>query len=433
MSNSLLTPSIIAKEALMQLENTMVAANLVHRALEGEYSTPVNGNRVGATVSIRKPVRYTVRDGAVAVAQDTTEGMTSITVDKQKGIDLQFSSTDLTLTIESFGERYLKPAMSQLANQVDTDLLSLYKDVPNWVGTPGQNIDSWADFSKAPERMDEMAMPISDRKAILSPADYWGTTGSLTALFAGGGKTAETALRKAQLGEMADVDTYKAQNIRTHTSGTRDETTPLIRGAGQGRTYGPGTVNATDFVDGTSGALVKDAVGTRQTLSTDGWDASVTLTQGDIFTIAGVFAVNPVSKATLPFLRQFVVTANVTANANAANETLITVSPAMIVSGAYQTVSALPADDAVIVPLGAASGGFRQNLFFVKQAFGLVMVPMELPEGAVRAARESYEGLSVRVIPYYDGTNDISNWRFDILYGVKTLYPELAVRASGTA
>jgi hypothetical protein len=432
MANSLLTPSVIAKEALMQLENTMVAANLVHRAYENEYSQPVNGNRVGASVSIRKPVRYTVRDGAVAQAQDTQEAYTSITIDKQKGVDLQFTSQQLTLDIEDFGERYLKPAMSQLANQVDMDILSLYKDVPNWVGTPGQNIDSWSDFSKAPERMDDLAMPVSDRKAILSPSDYWGTTGSLTALFAGGGKTAETALRKAQLGEMADVDTYKAQNVRAHVNGTRDGTTPLIRGAGQARTYGDGSAS-TDFVDGSSGSLVKNAVGTRQTLATDGWDSSATIKQGDIFTIDGVYAVNPVSKETLHFLRQFVVCADATANATTSAQTTITISPAIITSGPYRTVSAAPADDAAITPLGAASLSTRQNLFFAKQAFGLVMVPMDLPEGAQRAARETYEGLSIRVIPYYDGTNDISNWRFDILYGVKTLYPELAIRASGSA
>ncbi|HXG80368.1 MAG TPA: P22 phage major capsid protein family protein [Sphingomicrobium sp.] len=424
MANSLLTPDIIAKEALMQLENNLVAARLVHRAYEDEFTQLSNGNKVGSTITIRKPVRYQVRSGAVAAAQDTTEGQTSIVIDRQRGIDLQFTSQQLTLDIEKFGERYLAPAMSQLANEVDMDLYGLYKYVPNWVGTPGQTINSFADFAVGPERLDELAVPATDRRGILSPADYWGTLGSFTALFANQGKTAEDALRRANLGMIAQVDTYQAQNIKTHTRGTADNTTPLVKGASQDRAY-------TDYVNDSSGTLVKDVAGTSQTLDTDGWDNSATLKAGDIFTIQDVYAVNPVSKQTLPFLRQFVILEDVTAHASGGTTTL-TISPAIITSGPYKTCSAAPADDAPITIVGTASTGYRQNLLFHKNAFALCMVPMELPEGAVRAAQHSYEGLSIRVIPYYDGTNDVSNWRFDILYGVKAIYPELAVRLSGT-
>jgi hypothetical protein len=434
MASSLLTPSIIAKEALMQLENNLVMGNLVHRDYEGEFAGEVNGNKPGDTITIRKPVRYEVTDGATLAVQDTQEGSTAIVLNKRKHVGLQFSSQDLTLKIADLSERYIKPAVSQLANTVDMDLYDLYKSVPNWVGTPGQTINSFSDFGAAPERMDEFAIPTSDRRAILSPADNWGMLGSISNTFAGGGKTAESALRKAELGNIANVDVYSAQNIKTHTRGTADNTTPLVRGAAQVRTYGGGTV-ASDYVGGvlSTGALVKDTDGTSMTLDTDGWDASSTLKAGDIFTIADVYAVNPVSKQTLPFLRQFVVLSDTTANANAANSTPITVSPAIITSGPYQTVSAAAADDAVITIIGTASTGYRQNLFFHKNAFALAMRPLEAPPGAQSVARESYKGLSIRVIPVYDGINDLSRWRLDILYGVRAIYPELAVRASGAA
>ena len=146
---------------------------------------------------------------------------------------------------------------------------------------------------------------------------------------------------------------------------------------------------------------------------------------GDVFTVAGVFAVNPVTKATMPYLQQFTVTANATAAAGAAT---LTISPPMIASGAFQTVSAAPANGAAVSWLGTASTSYAQNMAFHKNAFALTVVPMEMPAGAVTPTRQSYKGLSVRLIPYYDGTNDISNYRLDVLYGVDAIDPRLAVR-----
>lgn len=415
----------------------MVMGQLVYRDYDATFNAPVNGNKVGDTISIRKPVRYEVTDGATLNVQDTVEGKVSLTLNKRKHVGLQFSTSDLTLKIAEFSERYVKPAVSQLANQVDMDLMDLYKKVPNWVGTPGETINSFADFGKAPERLTEFAVPAEKRVSVLSPSDNWGMLGSVTSLFANQGKSAEGALRSASLGRIANMDTYEAQNVKTHTRGTADNTTPLVKGASQSRTYGPGTSDggvASDFVDGvgTSLTLVKDTAGTSQTIDTDGWDNSVTLKAGDVFTIAGVFAVNPVSKQALPFLRQFVVLSDATAHASGGTTTL-TISPAMITSGPYQTVDAVAADDAAITIMGTASTGYRQNLSFHKDAFALAMAPLEMPPGAVGGARESYNGLSIRLQPIYDGINDFSVWRLDILYAVAALYPELAVRVSGTA
>lgn len=413
MSNTTLTADIIAAEAIRVLDNNCVMGNLVYRGYEEEFSKKINGYTVGETISVRRPTDFTVRDGATASIQDVVEGKFSIAVDKQKGVDFKFTSSDLTLQIGQLSERVIKPAMVQLANQIDRDVAALYKDVWNWVGTAGQTINSFTDFAKAPERLDLGAVPQDDRSAVLSPTDQWGMLGSQTSLYMQ--DVAKDAYRRGKLGMIGNIDTYSSQNVQTHTGGTRDNTTPLVKGASQ----------TTDW------ATSKDT-GT-MTLNTDGWDASATIKQGDVFTIDGVYAVNPVTKVTLPHLQQFVVKADATANATTTSTTTLTISPPIITSGAFQTVSAAPADDATVTVVGSASTGYAQNMVFHKNAFSLVMVPMVAPPGAVDVARKSYNGYSVRVIPYYDGTNDASNWRLDVLYGVKTVDARLATRLSGTS
>lgn len=412
MSNTLLTPTIIAKEALVQLDNNLVLAKLVHRGYEDEFATNSNGNKKGDSVRIRKPVQFTVRDGAVADNQDVTESYTSITVDKQKGVDFKFASSDFSLKIAEFSERYIQPAMIQLANQVDRDLFALYKDIPNWVGDAGQTVNSFADFAKAPERMDLLAVPTDDRMACLSPADHWGLAGSFTALYIE--NVAKSALQSAKLPMIGGVNAYMSQNVPTHTVGAHGGT-PLIRGAGQGSAH----------------SSVKDTW--TQSLATDGWTTNSGLKAGDVFTVNGVYDVNPITKATLPHLKQFRIVSNVTTNTTSSNTTTLVISPPIITTGPYQTVSADVTNDTTITMKGTASTGYAQNMAFRKGAFALAMVPMEKPAGAVGVESESYKGLSARMIPYYDGTNDVSNFRLDILYGVKTIDDRQAVRFSGSS
>lgn len=410
MSNTVLNPTIIAKAAVRILDNELVMANRVYRAYEDEFAKKVNGYEVGESITIRRPTDFTVRDGAVAAAQDIVEGKTTLSVDKRKGVDFKFTSQELTLNISDLSERVIRPAMVQLANQVDRDVMALYNDVWNWVGTPGQTVNSFADFAKAPERLDLGAVP-DERCAVLSPTDHWAMAGSATALYMQG--IAEKAYRKGSIGMIGGVDTYMAQNVPTHTRGTA---------AGDPRVKG---------TQSTTWASTKDT-GT-MSLDTDGWDTATTIKDGDVFTIDGVYAVNPVTKATLPHLQQFVVRADVTAHVTTTSSTTLTISPPIITSGAFQTVSAVAANDATITIMGTASTGYAQNLVFHKNAFALCMVPLVKPPGAVEVARESYKGLSVRVIPVYDGINDHSMWRLDVLYGTKTVDARLATRLSGSA
>lgn len=411
MANTVLTPTIIAKEALMILENNLVMPKLVYRGYEDEFTNAKNGYKTGSSVTIRRPTDFIVRSGAVAQMQNVEEGSTTITVNQQKGVDFNFTSTQLTLSIGELSDRVIKPAMIQLANQIDADLTALYSSVFNWVGTPGQTINSFSDFNKGATRLNQFAVPVGDRSSVLSPDDQDGMLGSQTALYIQG--PAGDAYREGKLGMIGNVDTYMDQNVKTHTVGVATGT-PLVNGANQNVTY---TVSKDTYTS---------------SLITDGWTASQTgiLKAGDIFTVANVFAVNPVSKATLPFLRQFVVTADV--NSDGSGNATFVVSPPIITSGAQQTCSAVPADNAAITVLGTGGTAYAQNLVFDRNAFAFVSVPLEMPQGAVNGTRQSYKGINVRLVPYYDGTNDISNWRLDVLYGTKTLDARLATRLSGT-
>ena len=410
MANALITPSIIAKEALVQLENNLTMANNVHREYKKEFV------KVGDTVSIRKPVKFYAADGATRVNQDVEEANTSITINKQKHVSWKFSSKDLTLTVEDYSERYIKPAMIALANVIDRNGHALYTNIWNHVGTPGTTPANFAAMAAAAQRMDEMAVPTDMRKALLNPAASYAIAGTATTLYMNG--VNNQAYRTGSIGEIASLDTYRSQNVTNHTNGARGGT-PLVNGAGQNTTY----------------ALSKST--NSQSLVTDGWSNSVAnlLTAGEVFTIAGVFAMNPVpgegttGKQQMSYLQQFTVLS--AASSNGSGQATLTISPAIIIDGPYQTVSAAPADNAAITMVGTAATAYPQNIVMHKNALALVMCPLELPDGVEFKARETHKGLSVRVVKQYDISADDDIIRLDVLYGWKAIYPDLAVRLTG--
>lgn len=403
-TNTLITPTIIAKEALFQLKNNLVMGELVHRDYSKEYV------KVGSTISIRKPVKFRASTGASRVSSDVTEGTVPLAIDTQKHVSWDFVSSDLRLTIENYSERYIKPAMIELAQQVETSLMSLYTTVPNWVGTAGTTPSTFLHLGAARQRLVENAAPMGDKlNAVLNPAAALQVANDMKLQFQPGKQI--KAIENVKIGKYAGLDTYEAQSVINHTVGGLGGT-PLINGASQ-------TSNTTPQANTMS-------------LITDGWTAAVAnrLKAGDVITIAGVFAVNPKNYATQTYLKQFVVTADA-ASDGAGNATL-TISPPIVTTGPYQNVSAGAADNAAItVVTGSASTAYAQNLCFHRNAFALVMADLDLPDGAAFKARESAENLSARVVKQYDIDLDRDIIRLDILYGVKTIYPELAVRLTG--
>jgi P22 coat protein - gene protein 5 len=389
-SNALLTPSLITKETLPILVNNLVAANKVNRQFENQFV------KIGSSLTVRKPNQFVVTNGPGLSIQDIAEPSTSITISYQQHVDFQFNSQELTLTIEEFSERYLMPAGEQLANSLDQTVLANTPGVFNEVGTPGTVPNSFAALAAVGQRMDEGAVPQTTRVLVLNPAAYWAMANGLTGFYVT--SVSEPAL-KGFLANIANFEIYMDQNVYTQTVGAYSGT-PTVNGAGQ----------------------------TGSSLVTQAWGNSITglLNVGDVITIAGVFAVNPRSKVSTGSLQNFTITA--TASSNGSGAATLSIYPAIVTTGAYQTVTASPANAAAITVKGTASTQYAQNIAFTKDCFGLVCVPLELPEGVDFKARETFKNISMRIIRAYDINNDVFPTRIDILYGTTTFYPELGCR-----
>lgn len=393
MSNdTLLTPSVITKDSLVLLANNLVMADKVNRSFEDQL-----GAKIGTTLTIRKPNRFTVTNGAGLALQDITEPSTNITISNQSQIAFSFNSAALTLVIEEFRERYLKPAMEALANTIDQGTLLNYTSVYNEVGTPGTVPNAFSFLAAVGTRLDEEAATQSDRVLILNPKAYWGMANGLSTLFVT--SVSEPAL-KGFLANIASMEIYLDQNIVNQQTGNYGGT-PTVTGAGQ----------------------------TGSSLVTGGWTNSIgtLLNVGDVITIAGVNAVNPQSRTSTGSLRNFVITAQASSNGSGAST--LQIFPAITATGAYQNVDFAPAAGATVTVISGASGAnLGKNLAFCKDAFGLVTVPMEMPDGVDFKAQEVYKGINLRVIRAYDINSDVTPCRLDVLWGTNTFYSELAVR-----
>lgn len=401
MANTILNSSVIAKESLRILENQLVFARGVNRQYEKEFEAE---RKVGDTINVRKRSKYTVRSGATASVQNHEEVNVPVVVDSQKGVDVEFTSKELAMNLDDFSKQVLQPQIAALANQVDLDGLMLYKKVANAVGTPGSTPTAIKTYATASAKLDDEACPSDDnRSVIINPMAQVEIIDSLKGLFQSSSQIKEQ-YERGKMGMAAGFDWSMSQNIPVHTIGALGGT-PLVNGAGQ----------------------------TGSTLVTDGWSNSITgiLKQGDVFYIAGVYAVNPQSRQTTGQLRQFVVTSDVASNGS--GQASIGIFPAIVATGAKQTVTAVPADNAAITVLGAANTQSPTNLAYHKDAFTLVTVDLPLPKGMDMASRASsaQAGLSIRFVRGYDILNDKFISRLDVLYGWAAIYPELACRIQG--
>ena len=399
MANTLLTIGMITREALRVLENNLRFAKFVNRDYDAKYG--VEGAKIGTTLNIRKPVRYIGRTGQALAVEDATETQVALVLDTQFGVDISFTSEDLALSIDDFSQRFISPAVSTIANKIDFDGLNLYRDVYNAVGTPGTVPTALLTYLQGNQKLNEEAAPLDGMRAnLLSPAMEVKIVDALKGLFQASTAIAEQ-YRRGRMGTAIGLEWEMDQNVRTHKTGAQGGT-PLVNGAAQ----------------------------TGASLITDGWTASVTglLKKGDVFTIADVNAVNPQNRQSTGALRQFVVVADV--DSSGAGAATITISPSIVASGAFKTVDAAPADNAAITVLGAASTQSPTGLIFHRDAFTLAMADLPLPRGVDMADRvaDKQLGVSIRIVRQYDINTDKFPCRLDVLYGWKTIYPELACR-----
>jgi hypothetical protein len=400
MSNSILTIDMITRKALEILENNLVITRNVNRQYDDSFA--VEGAKIGSTLRIRLPDRALVTDGAALQVQDDNEQFTTLTVASQKHIGVNFTSAELTMQLDDFAERVLKPRISQLASSIDADVANSYKAIYNSVGTPGTTPSTSLVLLQAQQKLNENAAVMSPRYATVNPAANAGLVEGMKGLF----NPTDTISRQFKngmmgMGVLGFDEVNMSQSIKQHTTGAWGTTI---------------TVTSTVATEG------------QATLGISFTGSSKTWNVGDVFTIASVYAVNPQTRESTGSLQQFVVTAAATGSSTAT----LSISPAIYTSAnALATVDSFPQASAVVTMLGSASSQYAQNLVYHKDAITFATADLLLPQGVDMASRQVHNGISMRVVRQYDINNDRLPCRIDVLYGFSTIRPQMACRIFG--
>ena len=392
MANSLLTPTAVTREALRILHQKCNFIGNINRQYDDSFAK--SGAKIGDSLKVRLPNQYTVRSGATLSAQDTTESSVTLQVSTQKGVDVNFTSAELTLSLDDFSKRILDPAMSVLAANIEADAFNMLKDVYNVVDNDGAAL-TFAKLLLGRKRLNDNLTPAdTNRTAILNTQDNVDLVDALKGLFHES-NAIEKQYREGMMGRTAGFDFYENTILPAHTTGTAVKST---------------------------GYLVNGGSQTGATLTVD--TGTTSFLQGDVITIANVFRVHPETKATTSELQTFVVTAN-----SGTSATSLALSPSIVTSGATQNVSGSPADNAAITKVGAAASEvYNQSVVFHRDAFTFATADLVMPTGVDFSAREVMDGISMRIVRQYDITNDKFPCRIDVLYGYKTLRAQMAAR-----
>ena len=399
MANSILTIDMITRKSLEILENNLVITRNVNRQYDDSFA--VAGAKIGSTLRIRLPDRALVTDGAALQVQDDNEQYTTLTVSTQKHIGVNFTSAELTMQLDDFAERVLKPRISQLASSIDADVANSYKSIGNTVGTPGTTPGTSLVLLQAQQKLNENAAVMSPRYATVNPAANAGLVEGMKGLF----NPTDTVSRQFKNGMMGTgvlgyEEINMSQSIKQHTTGTRAAT------------------------GNTTGAAVTTEGASTLTLTVGSGEL---LAVGDVFTIASCFAVNPQTRESTGSLFQFVVLASTTSTTTAT----VTVAPMYSAANALATMDSLPANSKAVVFVGAASTQYPQNLVYHKDAITFATADLLLPQGVDMAARAVHNGISLRVVRQYDINNDRMPCRIDVLYGYSVMRPQMGVRLWG--
>ena len=400
MANSILTIDMITRKALEILENNLVITRTVKRQYDDSFA--VQGAKIGSTLRIRLPDRALVTDGAALQVQDDNEQFTTLTVSSQKHIGVNFTTAELTMQLDDFAERVLKPRISQLASSIDADVANSFKSIYQSVGTPGTTPGTSLVLLQGQQKLNEAAAVMAPRYATVNPAANAGLVEGMKGLF----NPTNTISRQFKNGLMGEgvlgfEEISMSQSIKQHTTGTRT---------------GSHTVTSAVTAQGSTTILIT-GTGTQ------------TIKQGDVFTVANVFAVNPQTRESTGSLQQFVATADATAAGGAYT---VSVSPAMYTSGhALATIDAFPQASAVVTFLGSASTQYPQNLIYHKDAITFATADLLMPQGVDMASRQVHNGISMRIVRQYDINNDRLPCRIDVLYGFSVIRPQMGVRLWG--
>ena len=402
MANSILTIDMITRKALEILENNLVITRNVNRQYDDSFA--VEGAKIGSTLRIRLPDRALVTDGAALQVQDDNEQYTTLTVASQKHIGVNFTSAELTMQLDDFAERVLKPRISQLASSIDADVANAYKSIYSSVGTPGTTPSTSLVLLQGNQKLNEYASPMNDRYATVNPAANANLVEGMKGFF----NPTSTISRQFTAGMMGTGvlgydEVNMSQSIVNHTTGNFPAS-PIV--ATTVTAQGQATLDIS-FTSGTK-----------------------TVLKGDVFTISGVYSVNPQTRQSTGSLQQFVVTAD---NSVTSGTTMtLAISPALYTStNALATVDSFPASSATITFLGSASTAYPQNLIYHKNAITFATADLLLPQGVDMASRQVHNGISMRIVRQYDINNDRMPCRIDVLYGYNVIRAPMAARLWG--
>lgn len=402
MANSLLTIDMITRKSLAILENNLVLSRNINRQYDDSFA--VEGAKIGSSLRIRLPDRVLVTDGAALQTQDDNEQYTTLTVSTQKHVGINFTSAELSMQLDDFADRVLKPRISQLAASIDADVANVFASVGNSVGTPGTTPATALVMLQAQQKMNEAAAPMSPRYLTVNPAANAALVNGLSGFF----NPSDSISRQFKSGMMGEnvlgyEEVNMSQSIKSFTVGSR--------------TAAGGTTSAAVTTEGAT------------TIAITGAGASGTVKAGDVFTVAGCFAVNPQTRESTGSLFQFVALADVALNGSGAGT--ITVAPIYSAAHPLATVLSLPATSSAVVFMGAASTTYPQNIAYHKDAFTLATADLILPQGVDMASRANHNGISMRIVRQYDINNDRMPCRVDVLYGYAAIRPQLACRVWG--
>ena len=394
MPNSILTPTAVTREALRILHQKLNFVGNIKRDYDDSFAK--SGAKIGDSLKIRLPNQYTVRTGATLSAQDTSEISTTLQVATQKGVDLNFTSVDLTLSLDDFSKRILDPAMSVLAANIEADALSMMHDVYQNVNNIGSAITFGKLMSSRKVLNDALAPMDNNRSILLNTQDNVDLVDGLKGLFQDSVAIKEQ-YREGSMGRTGGYDFYENTLIANHATGTAAAATGY-------------TVNGAVTTNGSTAVTL--AAGAN------------TFKKGDVITFVGCNRVHPETKADTGVLQPFVVTADYAGGAGS-----LSFAPAIYTSGGRQNVVAAGiANGVAVAKIGGASAIYKPSLAFHKDAFAFATADLVMPQGVDFASRQVLDGISMRIVRQYDINNDKFPCRLDVLYGYKTIRPELACR-----
>jgi hypothetical protein len=409
MSNNLLTISKITNEALMVLENELTFTGQVDRNYDDQFA--VVGAKIGQTVNVRRPGRFLGAIGPNLVVEDFNETSVPVTLSTQFQVSTQFTTQDLALSLDMFSDRILKPAIATVANKMDRDgLVTAKNNTANIVGTAGTAPTGLITYLTAAAYLDSEGAPRDGRRSCtIEPFTSSTIVDSLKGLFVPTSQISSQYTKGLMGRDSGGMNWYMDQNVVSQTFGSYASATLSCN-----------VTTATGFL--TSGWAYSSNI------TIGAASAAATLNQGDTFTIAGVFAVNPQNRQSYGKLRNFVVQS--TTAIGSGGTATVTVVPAVITAGQFQNVSVTSSGSQTVTPFNNTGVTSPQNILMHRNAFTLACADLELPEGVHFAGRASDKelGLSIRVVRQYTINNDSIPTRLDVLYGWAPLYPELACR-----